>query len=419
MPPVRSTPLMLIAIGLAALAGCASRAPAPETAPVVTNAASESALAWPVSPQDYRTTSGNLYLGNLDARIDTLQALASKDPDGDASRAADLAASLYHRYRIRGRLEDAERALRWAERAVAAGPSSRALALRAAIQLGLHDFAAAQADLDALDHLEPRTATSTDLRLQLDLALGRYEQLGEELARASELSGDFYRLVLRGNLLVLRGDLSAASRQFRFAQSLYRDVDPMPLAWLHVQQGIALLRFGHIADARRFFAAAHARLPEYALAAEHLAETEALLGNAARARELYLQVIAQTGNPEFMAALAELERSEGETQRAAELQQSALDVYEQWLARHPSAFAQHAAEFFVAIEQAPRALALARQNADLRQDIGSLILLAEAADAAGHGAAACAAWQRVDSFIGLEPPEKSGLRLRLAGRCGA
>jgi tetratricopeptide (TPR) repeat protein len=173
---------------------------------------------------------------------------------------------------------------------------------------------------------------------------------------------------------------------------------------LYTQQGIALLRHGRVAQAKPFFEAAYQRLPDYYLASEHLAECEAQLGNTGRARELYRAVIAQTGNPEFMAALADLEEQMGNAEIAAATREDAEDGYRALLHRQHAAYAQHAAEFLLDAGKADEALALARDNLALRQDVGSLILIARAAAAAGHPAEACAAAARVRAS-GLAPPE--------------
>jgi tetratricopeptide (TPR) repeat protein len=192
-------------------------------------------------------------------------------------------------------------------------------------------------------------------------------------------------------------------------------VSPVPLAWLHTQQGIAWLRFGDIERAQRFFEAAYQRLPQYYLAAEHLAETEFLLGRRERARELYLAVIAQTDHPEFHAALAEVEAELGDTDAAEVSLGRAREGYEALLARHPAAFADHAAAFHLEQDEAGRALELARINLNQRRDVMAWLLLAEAEHAAGNRRAACRALDQARR-TGLNPPELRELEERLQ-RC--
>jgi tetratricopeptide (TPR) repeat protein len=357
---------------------------------------------WPIRPEWYRTTSGTIYLGNLQARIDSYRRADLRQP----RPAGQLAAALYARYRLLGRFEDAVEA-RDVLQGVLATASPEAdpelFMLAARVHSGFHRFEEAER---LLGRLPPQAMTAERLALQrdIDVALGRYPRLDADFAASAQPVGEFYELAHRADLRVLLGDLSGAERQYRLAQSLYRDVDPMPLAWLHTQMGIALLRFGQIERARTFFAAAVERLPGYALAEEHLAECETLLGETEAARARYLRVIAQTDNPEFMAALAGLEQDAGRAQEAELWRTRAQARYADLLAAHPAAFAYHAVEFYLELGQLERALDLARENRRLRGDIFSDILLAQAAGQAGETAEACTAWRTAASHR-LRPPE--------------
>lgn len=405
-------PIALLSLAAAlALCGCAT---APKPAPDAPAPVPASDPSWPLDAQAYRTTSATIYLGNLDARIEELRRIVS-ERDRNEHRTA-LAGSLYHRYRVLGRLDDAEEALRLLDAAVAAEPAApEHRQLRAVVLGGFHRFADALADVEAAADAGLAPEAVHQLRRELQLALGDYGPLRAEFAAARELSADFYELAHRADLRLLQGEPEGAEFLFRAAQAQYRDVNPVPLAWLHVQQGIAYLRHGRVEEARRFFAAAHARLPQYYLAAEHLAECEARLGNLDAARALYREVIAQTSNPEFIAALAEVERAAGDEAAAQRLQAEALARYETLLRAHPSAFGQHAAEFLVAIGQAPRADALAQQNLQLRRDVGSWILAAQTAEAVGDLPRACRARERAVETA-MRPPELAELDA-LAVRC--
>lgn len=381
-------------------AGCATQ-PAPPVAAV------QADPTWPIGVVEYPTTSADIYLGNLDARIEELRRLIAAEDRADYR--TSLAGSLYHRYRVLGRAADADEALRLADAAVAAeaeNPKHRTT--RAVINAGFHRFDVALADLDAAAANGARPEELLGTRREIQLALGHYDKLADEFARSGQLAPNFLELAHRADLRLQQGDPDGASFLYRAAQAEYRDVNPFPLAWLHVQQGIAFLRHGRDEDARRFFAAAHARMPTYYLATEHLAETETRLGNFERARALYAQVIEQTGNPEFVAALAGLEAEAGNEKLAAELAQRAESGYSELLRTNPAAYAQHAADFFIEIGKPERAYELAEQNLALRQDIGSWILLAQAAHATGNHARACEARAKAIG-TGLEPPELAEL----------
>jgi tetratricopeptide (TPR) repeat protein len=358
---------------------------------------------WPLDPQRYRTTSGAIYLGNLDARIEELGRSGANG--GTPEHRVALARSLYQRYQVVGRIADAEAAMREVEAALAAPRvPAEAHALHAILLVSFHRFDEAEAALAAAEDAGADAEGLRRTRVEMQLARGDYASLRGELDRSTEIAPDFHLLAHRADLRLQLGDPAGAAFLYRAAQSTYRDVNPVPLAWLHVQQGIAWLRQGEVAKAREFFAAAHARLPQYYLATEHLAECEARLGRLDEARRLYRAVIAQTGNPEFIAALSGVERDAGDADEAERLAQEAERGFEALLARHPSAAGQHAAEFFIERGQAERADALARDNLVLRQDVGSLILLAQTAQAVGDTARACEARARALD-TGLRPPE--------------
>ncbi len=404
-------PFAFVTLLLAACATTPSSNSSPEQ-PVGT--AAEADPSWPLTTASYRTTSGAIYLGNLDARIEELQRIvAERDM---AVHRTSLAGSLYHRYRVVGRLEDAEEALRLLDAAVATEPAvAEHRQMRAVVRSGFHRFTEALEDLDAAAAAGAREESLHKTRREIRLALGDYAQLREDFAHSTELAADFDELAHRADLRLQQGDPMGADFLYRAAQTQFRDVNPVPLAWLHVQQGIAHLRYGNVLEARRFFAAAHERLPQYYLATEHLAECETRLGNFDVARRLYREVIAQTANPEFVAALAGLERAAGNTAAADRLTQDAERGYSDLLERNPAAYAQHAAEFFIEIGKPERADALARENLQLRQDVGSWILLAQTAQAIGDDARACDARAHAVETA-LRPPELSDLDA-LAARC--
>lgn len=399
-------------LAVAALAGCA--ASPDETAgsqPASASAkddAPPAALAmlasrYPLSPAQLSTTSEAIFLGNLDARIESAgRALARRD---DPAQRAILAGALEQRHRITGRIDDAERALAEIAR-VTSDPSASgdALLVHAALLSSFHRFAEALRALERAEAAGANPALAGRLRRDIALARGDYASLKRDFDESDAFVADFHELAHRADLRVSLGDLDGATRLYRAAQGLYADVDPLPLAWLHTQQGIALLRFGEPAEARRFFEAAHARLPSYVLAAEHLAESMAATGDLEASRALYLRVVEQTGNPEFIAALGDVEAKLGNEAVSRERHAQAARAYDALLERHPDAYAQHAAEFHLRRGNAARAYELAKRNLASRRDVGSLILHARAAEAAGERADACAS-RRAALATGLKPPE--------------
>lgn len=396
----------ILATFFALALGACTHAP-PRTTAASANAG-QAALAqiiagYPASNADFPTTAAELYLSNLEGRIETLeQRLAQRD---DPPARAALAGAVYQRFRIDGRLADSDRALELIDQAIASGDDKGdAHQFRASVLASLHRFTEAESELELAQQRGVRPNALAESRREIDLALGRYDRLADAIAHSQEPATDFYELAFRANLRVQLGDLNGASFLYREAQQAYGDVSPVPLAWLYAQQGIALVRFGHYEAAERFLKAALDRLPSYALAREHLAECEWRLGRLDSARALYRAVIDATENPEYIGALARVERSAGDLPRAAELEAQARTGYTALLSRHRAAYAQHAAEFYLDAGQAEEALPLARENLALRSDVMSSLLLARAAGAAGATTEACAARARVLATP-LKPPE--------------
>lgn len=356
---------------------------------------------YPLSVQDRPTTDGKQYLLSLKGRLAALP--AEQTPHTGAVRAGVL----YQQYQILGSLADLDAAYALA-RELGADPQADddTLLLDATIASYMHEFERAVSLLERLRNPLLGQALSAEIsaaRSLLPLA-DPPKQLdeGQEYAQMIELA----------HACVDRGDLACASGRFHEAQFAYHDVAPLPLAWLHTQQGIALLNFGHPEQAIRFFRAALERQPGYFLALEHLAECLGLTGQYAEGRAAYQQVIAQTNNPEFFAGLADLESRAGNSSTAEQLRAKAKAGYELRLAKYPAAYAQHAVGFFLEIGELERALALAKDNLKLRQDASAYLLLAEVQVAQGNLQGACTTLAPIRAS-GRNPPELQALESTL------
>ncbi len=397
--------MILAAIPLSVMLHAGNAAAGPNVTEAPTLPAAHGELAYPSNTAQQPTTSGVVYRANLDARIDALSARHAEHPGGPAS--TGLAALHFHRFKLIGRVDDLERSLAIVDTRLEAAPGDAgARRTRAHILAGMHRFDEARRDLEHDKESSPSGAT--EIGLQIELATGNYDAVRSEFEEVSQPTADFYRTALRGNLAMLQGRPDTASVLFFRAQQMYTDSNPYPLAWLHTQQGIALLRTGDCRNAARFFAAAVDRLPDYYLAVEHLAECERQLGQLDSARERYRKVIAQTGQPEFIGALADLERDAGNHQRAERLTARAEREWNRLLQQHGATFSDHAAEFFLERNRPERALALARDIIERRKDVVSLALHARIAfenDLPDEGCRSIAAIERT----GLKPPERAEL----------
>jgi tetratricopeptide (TPR) repeat protein len=155
------------------------------------------------------------------------------------------------------------------------------------------------------------------------------------------------------------------------------------VAWLEFQEGLLWESAGNLERAGQSWAAAHARLPAYSAAATHLAEVEAAAGRTEKAIALLRPVLERSDDPEYVAQLAGLLRSSGKEPEAQQLLARAKAGFEHWAARHPLAFADHAARFWLGLGADPnKALALAEANLSARRTVEALELYSEAVKAA-------------------------------------
>jgi tetratricopeptide (TPR) repeat protein len=362
---------------------------------------------YPLSVQDRPTTDGLAYLNNLNARLATAPATATPH-----SRAVQ-AGVLYQRFQALGALDDLDQAYALAQ-GLSTDPQTDndALLLSATIFSYLHEFDAALALLDRLSDAQSGAA----LRLEIANARILSTLAARTFPNALLTTGKEYaELVQLANACIDRGELACASDYFHQAQFVYTDVAPLPLAWLHTQQGIALLRFDQAELAIPFFRSALVRLPGYSLALEHLAQCLVRTGEFAEARTLYLQAIEQTQNPEDMAGLAILENQQGNAAAAQKWLIRAKMRYAERLKIFPAAYAQHAVKFYLLIGEQAEATRLAQLNFALRKDAGAYITLAEVGFAAGNKAAACELLAPVIAS-GRRPPELLALQNKL-GQC--
>ncbi|NNF66044.1 MAG: hypothetical protein HKM98_00890, partial [Gammaproteobacteria bacterium] len=285
------------------LHGCATLDREDLKASITSEAGQAKALIGPDWPQSNPrlTTSGDLYMRNLDTQIQSLQELNSIK--GNDSLLPRLAGLLYHRFQINGRLPDAEQARSLLATAHGRDHGVEVDLLYAEVLMGFHEFSMAADVLASANAANTRELAALQSRIRL--ATGQQTDPPDLQDRSPT------GLANRANVLFDQGQMLAASRLLREAQERYRNTAPYLLSWIHLQQGIFFLRSGDYESARQFFSAARGRLPQYATAVEHLAETEFALGNNRIAAELYRSVAQQTDNPEFYYQLSRVERAEG------------------------------------------------------------------------------------------------------------
>lgn len=314
-------------------------------------------------------TAGVLAMTNLQAQIDGIERRLMEGyltTVGDQTELIELVAL---RGQILGRVTDYEWAEEQAERLVNNTPADGgAFVTRARARGRFHRFTDALADLYKAQQLGAGPAVVRAERASVFQAIGRYELALAIYNEAASRRADFGCL---GSLALLhadRGEIATAERLFDESRNLYRGVSPFPLALLAFQRGLMWLTEGDLQKAHTWFEASIRLLPAYAQAQGHLAEVQAALGEPEAAIVRLLQLTTSSDDPDYAAALARILRDACRVEEAVEWRNKAAARYDELMKRHPEAFADHAAEFWLEAGDDPhQALRFAKMNLEVRQ----------------------------------------------------
>ncbi|GHD98858.1 hypothetical protein GCM10010339_07710 [Streptomyces alanosinicus] len=313
------------------------------------------------------TTAGVIAMGNLDARIEGLTGQAARGSlTGDGwGELVELTALRGH---VRGRIDEAERAASLAEVFVGQAPGDpRSRVARARLAAHFHRFPAALADLDAAAALGLDGRSLDEERAAVHQAVGRYDEALVLHRHALSRRHDFTALSALGACHAERGEAAAAERWFLAARRCYRGVSPFPLAVLEFQCGQAWLAHDNLARARLWLESATRRLPPYVPAQGRLVGIDAAQGRAAAAIAHMRRLALDSDDPQYEAQLAGILGERQAWDEARFWRARAAAHYERLMARHPEAYADHAAEFWLTAGGDPqRALRLSLQNLALR-----------------------------------------------------
>ena len=269
-------------------------------------------------------------------------------------------------------------------------PAPESYLLAADVASMRHHFAEAEAYLGKADALGARQDSVARLRLTLDQALGQNIcatlEARRERAEASRAIQDGIPL---GALLADLGEFEDADEVYRRAIEGYRDLSPFPLASACFQLGVLwgeTVPQPDLPRAARWYGQAIAYLPAYTHARVHLAEIFLAAGELGKAEAL-LRPVLESSDPEVKWRLAEVLTAGGRGADAARMCEAARNAFEELLARHELAFADHAAEFYLSAGADPaRACDLARLNLANRPTLRAFELAHNAALASGEAA---------------------------------
>jgi tetratricopeptide (TPR) repeat protein len=194
-----------------------------------------------------------------------------------------------------------------------------------------------------------------------------------------ERQPDFVTLSALAGLQAERREVAEAERLFSEGRHCYRGISPFPVALIDFQHGLMWLEQGDLQTARLWFDAAQHRVPSYVPALGHLAEVEAAMGERQTAISRLRPLVISSDDPEYAAQLAGLLNEAGQTQEANRWRTKAAARYDELAARHPAAFADHAAEFWLTTgADVQKALQLAQQNLATCQTPRAYVLLQRA-----------------------------------------
>lgn len=324
-------------------------------------------------------TDGTIALLNLDAQIDALEPEV-RHGSANVETRAGLAELISLRGLIVGCIADYDRADEIAEQLVRDVPTDpKALLARARTHAGFHRFNDALADIECAEKLSLDAETANGERAAIFQALGRYDESLVLREEAAKRRASFEHVAALVGLHAERGEIEAAERRYAESRSQYRGVSPIPLALLDFQLGLMWMNEGRLDKARTSFSAAQRRVPAYAPAGGHLSEVEAELGEVDSAISRLHSLAESSDDPDYAAQLARILGDVGRDGETRYWRQVAATRYEELIANHPEAFADHAAEFWLAAGADPvKALQFAKMNVQVRNTPRARALVAQA-----------------------------------------
>jgi tetratricopeptide (TPR) repeat protein len=313
------------------------------------------------------TTAGVIAVGNLQVRIDGYGPRATEGRLTVGAR-VELIEALALRGNVLGSIADSERATAMAGELVGLAPSdARSFLARARMRGVFHRFESALTDLDTAAALGGVRADIDLERAVIAQALGRSDEALAILRPRVDGQPDVRARAALAGVYGERGEMDEAERWFRATTRVSRGTSPFPIAMLEFQRGRLWMEHGDLHRARAWCEAAVRRLPAYVPAQGHLAELEAARGETAAAIARLRPLALASDDPDYATQLARILRTIGHAEEAQGWRDHAEARYDALVARHPDAFADHAAEFWLAIGGDPaRALRLAQRNLSLR-----------------------------------------------------
>ena len=330
-----------------------------------------------------RTTSWSIAGSNLDAQI--------ADPVRRNNPASDqqlfLIELLIERGNFLANVADYEKADAIGAAVAKAYPKDATAHFAHAATLGaFHEFDAEAKELDEAAVLKPGSPRVSASRVSLFMAQGHYDEAATLLGAPDEHSSPTALITAA----VLAGRMQKpdeSERLFERARAAIVDVSPFMVAWMDFQRASLLEARGMEKQARAYYLEALEVIPVYVHAAVHAATTDA----PDKAVERLEALRSVTTDPELLSALANAHKRAKHDAEAKKATDAARARYDELLAKHPAAYADHAARFFLGSgSDSKKALGLAEKNAKSRPTEEAIDLWMAAATAANDKGQICA-----------------------------
>lgn len=328
----------------------------------------------------------------------TSWSIAGSNLDGQI--AADAARNDYHTqqklalvnlYLTRGQtlanVEDYEKAEEVGAGAVKSFPKDGTGHLAHALGLSsLHRFEDAAKELDEAAATGVPASRVASARVGILMATGRYDEAQKLLPALADDSAPT-AIITHAVLAAHMQKPDEAEKLFERGRNAIVDVSPFPVAWMDFQRAMLLEAAGKEKEARGYYLEALEAIPVYTHAAVHASVTDA----PDRAIERLEAIRKVSTDPDVLAALADAHKRAKHDAEAKKATDAARARYEELLAKHPEAYADHAARFYLgAGNDSKKALDLAAKNAKLRPTEEAIDLWMAAAAAAQSKDGICA-----------------------------
>lgn len=278
-----------------------------------------------------------------------------------------------------------------AERALArafenASPGAGPFLTRARFNHTVHRVSRVAADLDALRYAVLRAderEAIEHLRAEVAFHSGRYDEARQRYTEALARDRSTTSLVGMAQLLWKTNHFAEAEALVREAAVRAAQEDVAMRAWVCLVSGTLENDRGRWDASLAAFREGLRLQPTSWVFQEHVAEVLMWQGKLEESRLMYEDLVARTGDPEFMSCLAEIAERQGNPDEARRQVERARAGYEERLRLLPEATAGHAIEFFLA-RSPERAVPIAELNRDARPGGEAQVKLAEAYLQAGR-----------------------------------